>query len=102
MKCIGISGPLYNLFSDYLNNKKQRVVFNGSCSSWQNIQTGVPQGSVLGPILFLIYINDIGSNLSSNASLFADDTSLSKHTTDLTISNSEIQDDLNTIQAWVT
>ena len=62
----------------------------------------MPQGSVLGSILFLIYINDIGSNLSFKASLFADETSLSKHITDPIISNSEIQDDLNTIQAWAT
>ena len=102
LKCIGIKGPLFNLLSDYLYNRKQRVVLNGTCSSWQNIQAGVPQGSVLGPILFLIYINDIGSNLLSKASLFADDTSLSKHITDPIISNSEIQDDLNTIQSWAT
>ena len=100
LKCIGIKGPLYQLFHDYLDNRKQRVVLNGKCSSWQTINAGVPQGSVLGPLMFLIYINDIGNNLSSTATLFADDTSLSKHIIDDYISNNEIQDDLDTIQAW--
>ena len=68
------------------------------CSSWQTINAGVPQGSVIGPLMFLIYINDIGNNLSSTATLFADDTSLSKHIIDDNISNN--QHDLDTIEAW--
>ena len=100
LKCIGIKGPLYQLFHDYLDNRKQRVVLNGKCSSWQTINADVPQGSVFGPLMFLIYINDIGNNLSSTATLFANDTSLSKHIIDDYISNNEIQDDLDTIQAW--
>ena len=74
-----------------------KVWHQGLLHNWNVIKC-----SVLVSILFLIYINDIGSNLSSKASLFADDTSLSKHITDPSISNSEIQDDPNTIQSWAT
>ena len=52
------------------------VVLNGQTSSWTDVNAGVPQGSTLGPLLFLIYINDLADGLSSNAKLFADDTSL--------------------------
>ena len=52
------------------------VVLNGQTSSWADVNAGVPQGSILGPLLFLIYINDLADGLSSNAKLFADDTSL--------------------------
>ena len=70
----GISGNLLNLIRDFLNDRKQRVVLNGQFSTWKSVNAGVPQGSILGPLLFLIYINDLTEGLSSNAKLFADDT----------------------------
>ena len=76
LKQNGISGNLLNIFEDFLINGKQRVALNGQISNWENIHAGVPQGSILGPLLFLIYINDLAENLSSNRKLFADDTSL--------------------------
>ena len=79
MRGICINRNLYRWFEEYLTNRKQIVVLNGERSSWQLIKAGVPQGSVVEPILFLIYINDIGHNLTAKPSLFADDTSLSKH-----------------------
>ena len=77
LKQNGISGKLLNLIKDFLKNRKQRVVLNGQFSSWADVDTGVPQGSILGPLLFLIYIKDLTNDLSSSAKLFADDTSLS-------------------------
>ena len=76
LKQNGILDDLLNILSDFLRNRKQRVTLNGQSSSWTNVNAGVPQGSVLGPLPFLIYINDLPEGLSSNAKLFADETSL--------------------------
>ena len=72
----GISGNLLRLLQNYLDDRKQRVVINGSYSDYSNIESGVPQGSVLGPLLFLVYINDLERNIKSNIKFFADDTML--------------------------
>ena len=72
----GIKGNLLKTLNDFLSNRKQRVVLNGVESTWEHIYSGVPQGSVLGPLLFLIYINDLTDNISCNIKLFADDASL--------------------------
>ena len=71
-----ISDDLLNVLSDFLRNRIQRVTLNGQFSSWTNVSAGAPQGSILGQLLCLIYINDLPDGLSSNAKIFADDTSL--------------------------
>ena len=60
----------------FLYQRKQRVVLNGQHSSWSNTEEGILQGSVLGPLFFLIYINDLPDGLTSNPKLFVDDISL--------------------------
>ena len=72
-----MSGKLLNNLKDFLYQWKQRILLNGQYYSWAAIEAGVPQGSILGPLLFLIYINDLSDDLASNAKLFADDTSSS-------------------------
>ena len=76
LKQNGISGNLLSTLHDFLKLRKQMVVLNGQLSLWSNIETDVPQGSILGPLLFLIYINDLSDGLTANARLFADDVSL--------------------------
>ena len=75
LKQNGVKGNLLETLTNFLNDRKQRVVLNGQHSKWANIEAGVPQGSILGPLLFFIYINDLPDNLISNSKLFADDTS---------------------------
>ena len=76
LKQAGINSTLLQWLSSYLSDRKQRVLIPGGSSSWLPIKAGVPQGSILGPLLFLIYINDIVLNVNSTVRLFADDTSL--------------------------
>ena len=90
LKQNGISGNLQVILTDLLKDRKQRVVLNGQNSFWANIEAGVPQGSILGPLLFLIYINDLPDNLSTNVKLFADDTSLFSLVHDITTSSCDL------------
>lgn len=76
LECNGVKGNLLNFLKDYLQNRKQRVILNGTTLEWRSVSDGVPQGSVLGPLLFLVYINDLTDNISCNMRLFADDSSL--------------------------
>ena len=96
----GTCGDLINILNDFLTNRKQRVVLNGQCSSWVDIRAGVPQGSILGPLLFLIYVNDLPNGLKSECKLFADGTSLFSVAHDLNTSASDINNDLKLISDW--
>ena len=100
LKRNGIEGNLLNLFKNYLTNRKQRVVINGSESEWGDISAGVPQGSVLGPLLFLVYINDLEEGIKSSIKFFADDTSLFSIVYDPLISAQQLNHDLKLISDW--
>ena len=76
LKRCGVSGELLSLIQGFLQDRKQRTVLNGQNSDWGDISAGVPEGSILGPLFFLVYINDLGADVKCNVKLFADDTSL--------------------------
>ena len=97
----GIGGQLLAWFKDYLKDRIQRVIINGQQSQWKNINCGVPQGSVLGPLLFLLYINDISNVVTkSHIRLFADDTCLFIEVDNREQAAQDINSDLQEIQQW--
>ena len=102
----GISGnllnPLRTKLQNFLNERKQRVILNGQFSTWKNVSAGVPQGSMFGPLLFLIYINDLTEDFSTNAKLFADDTCLFSVIHDIQTSANNLNKDLERISNWTT
>jgi len=101
-KC-GIGGCLLQWFCDYLHERMQRVVISGQYSSWEHVTAGVPQGSVLGPLLFLVFINDVTSVVeNSKIRLFADDTCLFIEVDDRNEAALKISHDLSNIHDWST
>ena len=93
----GMCGDLINKLNDFWTNRKQRVVSNGHCSSWVDIRAEAPQGSILGPLLLLIYVNDLPNGLKSKCKIFADDTSSFSVAHDVNTSASDINNDLKLI-----
>ena len=83
-----------------MTKRKQRVVLNGQCSSWANVKAGVPQCSILRPLLFLLYINNLADDLSSNTKLLHDDTSLFFVIHDTVITTLELNSDIFRIKQW--
>ena len=73
---------------------------NGQHSTWVNIEAGVPQESILGPLFFLIYINDLSDDLTSNPKLFADDTSLFSVVQNINSTTTDLNSDLSKINDW--
>ena len=100
LKCKGVNGKLLEWFRSYLTNRRQRVVIKGQCSKWAYILAGVPQGSILGPLLFLIYIDDIIKDIESSILLFADDTSIFETISDPVLSFEKLNRDLARLYIW--
>ena len=98
----GITGSLLSWFSHYLQYRKQRVVLPGATPNCSSVQAGVPQGSILGPLLFLLYINDIVEDIQSSVRLFADDTSLYIIVDDPPGAAITLNSDLSRIHRWAT
>ena len=80
LKIYGFNGPLLKWMKDYLTGRTQRVVINGSHSKWSEVKSGVPQGATLGPLNFLLFVNDLPESLSqgTQCGIFADDTKISR------------------------
>ena len=97
---MGVTGDLLNILIDFLKERKQRAVYYDQHSKWSNIFAGAPQGSKLGTLLFLIYVNDISDNLSSNPNLFDDDTALLSVVHGTNQSLITLKDDLEKIRNW--
>ena len=100
LKSNGIEGNLLNLITCYLSDRQQQVILNGCESGCETLFSGVPQGSVLGPLLFLVYINDLTDNISSDMRLFADDSSLFAKVNGVDVTHQQLTDDLRTITKW--
>ena len=101
LKFYGIRGIPLTWLENYLTNRKQYVDLNGICSETHNITCGVPQGSILGPLLFLIYINDVShSSGILKFTLFADDTNVLYSSKDLKNYNSTINNELDKLALW--
>ena len=98
----GIQGNGLKWFKDYLTDRKQRVCVGIEVSRWCDIDIGVPQGSVLGPVLFSIYVNDlIGVVRNCEIHMYADDTTIYKGNESLEILQDELQRDLNNVSSWL-
>jgi hypothetical protein len=99
IEALGIIGEVYNWIEDWLKDREQRVVLLGSSSNWIKVKSGVPQGSVLGPLLFLIYINDIDEAVCNSLLKFADDTKVFSVVSDINDVN-KLQNDLKNLCKW--
>lgn len=99
LKKIGVAGNVLKWIENFLSDRKQRVTINGAKSDWTNVTSGVPQGSVLGPLLFIIYINDLPNNVKAHCKLFADDAKLYKEIAGIK-DFKDIQEDLYELCRW--
>ena len=99
LQAYGLSTQIIQWITSFLDSRVQRVDINGQTSDWKNVTSGIPQGSVLGPILFVMFINDLPDLIKSEVFLFADDTkvfSVNKSVKDA----EQLQSDLDALEEW--
>jgi hypothetical protein len=99
LKHYGVVGCVHSWINDFLSGRSQSVVVDGSSSSWESVRSGVPQGTVLGPILFLAHINDLPSVITSEVRLFADDCLVYRNITS-DQDQQQLQHDLDALSTW--
>ena len=100
LRQIGIEGNLLQWIKSYLTGRQQRVVINGVSSEFKSTNAGVPQGSILGPLFFLVFINDIVVDINSEIFIFADDTSIMRQIKNPIMDFEILNQDLNTLNNW--
>ncbi len=95
----GITGKTADWIRNCLTNRRQRVIVENGKSEWANVISGIPQGSVLGPTLFVIFINELSDVITSTFQIFADGTTIYRTVNDI---RDEIllQEDLNKLHQW--
>ena len=102
LKCLGVSNIENDWVNSYLVDRSQRCYGNGVLSNSREVKCGVPQGSNLGPLLFLVYINDLpGCRRESNPNLYADDTSITYSNSDMNIIEDKLNADLERLHVWL-
>ena len=102
LRCYGIAGTAHNWFSSYLSNRSQYCQVDGNLSQPSSVLGGIPQGSIPGPLLFLLYINDLPNCLSdTKCNMFADDTQLDRSSSDVNIVTNALDNDLKNVSVWL-
>ena len=100
LKQNGITEKLFDIITNFLNFRKQRVILYGQYSSWTSIEAAVPQRSIPGPLLFFIFINNLSDDLTTNVKLFADNNSLFSIVHYMNTSATNLNKDLDKIKNW--
>ncbi|MEN8123309.1 MAG: reverse transcriptase family protein [Bacteroidota bacterium] len=99
LRQVGVRGKILYWIENFLTSRRQRVILKNGTSSWLHVHSGVPQGSILGPTLFLIYVNDLPEIISTTAKMFADDTKIYAKIQSIQ-DCINLQNDLNALSAW--
>ena len=103
LECYGVDSSALGWFSSYLSDRTQKCFVNGALSSSRSYSYGVPQGSIIRPLLFLVYINDLPNCLSDGlARMYADDTNITFHSRDLTELEDTMNMELINLNTWLT